>query len=146
VSNKNKPPWRGPQFPSIPSWLRETAQRLNEAISPEDREGIRRLVEQAQQALKAPAAQAQQDKSKLSSSKRRQGALRIEFPHLNKALNALEKKWPDPRARVTEKQIKFVSKFLRDHGDEVEETQRQTIRRRIKERRKAQIEGKQRKS
>jgi hypothetical protein len=77
-----------------------------------------------------------------SSSKRKSGPRRIEWPHLPEALKALRQKWPDiNQAQVESKHIKFVIKYLRDKGDDVayelteagekEEHQTRTIRRRI---------------
>jgi hypothetical protein len=64
----------------------------------------------------------------------------LEIPHLEDVLDALAKEEPDPRKRVTEKDINFVVRHLKDdHGVVVGPDQRQTVRRRIKAYREARI-------
>jgi hypothetical protein len=77
-----------------------------------------------------------------SSSKRKSGPRRIEWPHLPEALKALGQKWPDI-TEVEARHINFVIKHLRQKGDDLayelteagdkDERQRRTVRRRIEE-------------
>jgi hypothetical protein len=77
-----------------------------------------------------------------SSSPRKPGPRRIEWPHLREALEALGEKWPGI-TEVESKHINFVIKHLRQKGDDLayelteagdkDERQQRTVRRRIEE-------------
>jgi hypothetical protein len=133
-----------PRFPVDPL-VEAAAQRVREEAAQEQTPEATPEPERGgtQQGTELPAKEPVKEPTVTrSSSKRKFGRRRIEWPHLPEALKALRQKWPDiNQAQVESKHIKFVIKYLRDKGDDVayelteagekEELQKRTIRRRI---------------
>ena len=90
------------------------------------------VLEQIEQAAEQPPEQTSEQviEQATQAPSRPRHRPRIEFPHLDEALAALEKE-PHWKSMQLKEEIAFVMAFLREHGDNVTDDQDKTVGRRI---------------
>jgi len=90
------------------------------------------VLEQFEQAAEQPPEQTSEQviEQATQAPSRPRHRPRIEFPHLDEALAALEKE-PHWKSMQLKEEIAFVMAFLREHGDNVTDDQDKTVGRRI---------------
>jgi len=108
------------------------ADRLVDAIAARARTEANQDLEPEQapqqQAIEQPPERTIEQATQAPSRPRHRP--RIEFPHLDEALAALEKE-PHWKSMQLKEEIAFVMAFLREHGDNVTDDQDKTVGRRI---------------